>query len=67
MKLYFMPGACSSAPHIDLLEAGLPFSLVAVDYRTRKTAGGGDFYKISLKGYVPALVLDNGEVLPRCR
>lgn len=63
MKLYFMPGACSLAPHIALREAGLPFSLVAVDYRTRKTAGGGDFYNISSKGYVPALVLDSGEVL----
>lgn len=63
MKLYIMPGACSLAPHIALREAGLPFSLVAVDYRTRRTAGGSDYYKISPKGYVPALVLDSGEVL----
>ncbi|MFD3189185.1 glutathione transferase GstA [Sedimentitalea sp. HM32M-2] len=63
MKLYFMPGACSLAPHIALREARLPFSLVAVDYRTRQTTGGDDFHRINPKGYVPTLVLDSGEVL----
>lgn len=63
MTLYFMPGASSLAPHIALQEAGLPFSLVAVDYRTRQAAGGDDFRRINPKGYVPALVLGSGEVL----
>lgn len=63
MKLYFMPGACSLAPHIALREADLSFSLVEVDYRTRRTSGGGDFREISPKGYVPALELGDGALL----
>lgn len=63
MKLYFMPGACSLAPHIALCEAGLPYSLVEVDYRSRLTECGCDFRKINPKSYVPALVLENGKVL----
>ena len=63
MKLYFIPGACSLAPHIALCEAGLPYSLVEVDYRTRLTASGCDFFEINPKGYVPALVLENGKLL----
>jgi len=58
-----MPGACSLAPHIALREAGLPFDLVEVDYRTRRTTGGGDYREINPKGYVPALVLETGETL----
>jgi glutathione S-transferase len=63
MKLYYTPGTCSISPHIALLEAGLPFDLVKVDLRTRKTADGEDFTRISPKGYVPALLLDDGELL----
>ena len=63
MKLYFMPGACSLAPHIALREAALPFSLVEVDYGTRRTESGCDFHELNPKGYVPALVLENGKLL----
>lgn len=62
MKLYFMPGACSLAPHVALHEAKLPFSLVEVDYQTRQTETG-DYRMINSKGTVPALELDSGEVL----
>ena len=51
------------APHIVLREAGFKFDLVKVDIPTKKTADGGDFWKVNPKGYVPALQLDNGEVL----
>lgn len=63
MKLYFSPGACSLSPHIVLREAGLPFEAIKVDLATKQTADGADFKAINPKGYVPALQLDNGQVL----
>jgi len=63
MKLYFAPGACSLHPHIALREAGLPFDLVRVDIRAHKMHDGSDFYAVNPKGYVPALMLDDGQVL----
>jgi glutathione S-transferase len=63
MKLYFAPGACSQAVHIALREAGLPFEVEKVDLRSKKTAGGDDYKAINPKGYVPALQLDDGQVL----
>jgi glutathione S-transferase len=63
MKLYYSPGACSLSPHIALLEAGLPYDLVKVDLRAKKLENGDDYLKVNPKGQVPALVLDNGEVV----
>jgi glutathione S-transferase len=63
MKLYLTPGACSLADHIALHEAGLAFDHVRVDLRTKRTDDGGDFNEINPKGYVPALVLDDGQLL----
>jgi glutathione S-transferase len=63
MKLYLTPGACSLADHIALHEAGLEFDRIRVDLRTKRTADGGDFNEVNPKGYVPALVLDSGELL----
>ena len=63
MKLYFAPMTCSLSPHIVLRELGLPFELIRVNNRTKATADGRDFRDINPKGYVAALVLDDGQVL----
>lgn len=63
MKLYYSPLACSLANHIALLEVEAPFERESVDLKTKRTASGSDFNDVTRKGYVPALVLDNGEVL----
>lgn len=63
MKLYFSPGACSLAPHIVLLEAGLDFTTERVDLRTKQAAGGADYRLVNPKGSVPALMLKDGDVL----
>lgn len=61
MELFASPMACSLASHITALEAGLPVKVRFVE--NKKTDDGGDYYKISVNGYVPALRLDDGQVL----
>lgn len=63
MKLYFSPGACSLSPHIVANEAGIPLDLVKVDTTTKTIDRDGDFWDINPKGYVPALELDDGQLL----
>ena len=63
MKLYYATGACSLSPHIVLSELGLPYELVKVELSTHLTADGQDYYAINPKGYVPALQLDDSQLL----
>ena len=63
MKLYYAPGACSLSPHISLREAGVEFEIVKVDTATHLTESGADFKAVNPKGYVPALVLETGDVV----
>jgi glutathione S-transferase len=63
MKLFYSPGACSLSPHIVAREAGIDLKLQKVDTKTKTMKVDGDFWSINPKGYVPALELDNGEIL----
>ena len=62
MKLYYMAGACSLAAHILMRESGQTVELDKVG-RDKKTESGANFLEINPKGYVPALQLEDGEVL----
>jgi glutathione S-transferase len=46
-----------------LHEAGLNFDHVKVDLKTHRTEDGRDYSIINSKGYVPALLLNSGEIL----
>jgi glutathione S-transferase len=63
MQLYFSPGACSLASHITAREAGVNIELKRADTKTKKLEDGSDYFAINSKGAVPALKLDNGQVL----
>lgn len=63
MKLFYVPGACSLATHIALREAGLDFQLDKIDPKTKRTSDGRDYNAVNPKSYVPALELDDGQVL----
>ena len=63
MKLFYSTAACSLSPHIVAREAGIDIELIKVDIKTKKMADGGDYWLVNPKGYVPALQLDNGQLL----
>ncbi len=63
MKLYYSPGACSLSPHIVACEAELSIELVKVDLQSKLTESGEDFRQLNPNGYVPLLILDDGNRL----
>lgn len=62
MKLYYNPGSCALASQIALREAGLEFELIKVDFQTKRTSEG-NYFEVTKKGLIPAIKLDNGDVI----
>ncbi|KAI0203343.1 glutathione S-transferase [Astrocystis sublimbata] len=71
ITLYYVKGGCSLSPHALLCHIGVPFQLVEMKWRADddglEAADGSfskaDYRKINPAGYVPALVVDGGEVI----
>jgi glutathione S-transferase len=64
LRLFYAPNACSLSPHIALREAGLPFALERVDFmRNKRLADGRSLSEVNPKGCVPALLLEDGQLL----
>lgn len=66
MKLYYSAGACSLAAHIALEEAGLKYEAISAPTKTKQLPDGSDYRKVNPLGYVPYLVLDDGQALREC-
>lgn len=63
MKLFYATGTCALSPHIVAEEAGIGLRLQKVDIKTKTITTAGDYFAINPKGSVPALQLDDGEIL----
>jgi len=63
MKLYYTSSVCSLAVRIILHELGISCEYESVNLKTKITETGLDYLKINPKGSVPALVLNNNDVL----
>ncbi len=63
MKVYFAPGSCSLATLIVLEEISAVYQTERVDLAQKLTETGEDYRRINPRGAVPALLMDNGEVL----
>lgn len=63
LKLYYAKGTCASAVHMTARALGIELELVQVNIIKAELEDGSDYKKITAKGYVPALQLENGEVI----
>lgn len=63
MELFFSPLSCSLASRITMYEAGIDAAYTRVDGKTKTTADGRNYLDINPRGQVPALRINEGEVL----
>lgn len=62
LKLYYAPGACSTASHIGLEESGAKFDSQALAF-AKSEQRTPEYLKINPRGRVPALVIDEGTIV----
>jgi len=55
--LYYSPGSASMVVHLALLEIGVPFRLVKLDFEHDEQRGA-EYLKLNPRGQVPTLVID---------
>jgi len=63
VTLYYSPGACSQAPHILMHEIGIEHDAVRVHLKSHTLNDGSSYLAINPKGSVPAIQIENGDVL----
>lgn len=63
MKLFYTSSVCSLAVRIIIHELGLSCEYEAVNLKTKITETGMNYLEINSKGSVPALLMDNHELL----
>jgi glutathione S-transferase len=63
LKLYYAAGGCSISPHIALREVGASFELHTVDLKRKTLEDKSDFAVVNPKAQIPALILDDGQLL----
>src|ERR1700704_4343056 len=59
LKLYYAPGTCALASHIALQEAGAPYTIERIDFKSNQQ-NSPEYLAINPKGRVPAMVTDRG-------
>ena len=62
LKLYYAPGACSTASHLTLEESGAKFEAQALAF-AKNEQKSPEYLKINPRGRVPALVIDEGTIV----
>lgn len=63
LTLYYAKGTCSSVALMTAKILGIDLEVINVNILEEKLEDGSDYKTINPKGYVPALQLENGEII----